>query len=796
MRKNCRVPFVVLLISMVFASQASGQDWPTYRGVRQTGTASETGVFDREAFGLTMAWKRPLGSGYSAISVAGDVGVTMFTDGTDDLLTAFDIATGEEHWRYRIAEMYAGHTGSDDGPISTPMIHDGVVYGLGPRGQLFAVHLDDGSEVWSRVLGEDDSLAPTYGFTTAPLVAGDVLVVQTGGPDGHSVCAFDRATGEPRWSAADDPVSYQSPAVLELAGREQLVAINDKLLIGLDFATGEVLWKHEHGTAPDEAFTQPQSLGPNRLLINSLDEAAVYEVRPAGDGYAVEEIWRSSDFKRSYSIPVLHEGYLFGFNGRFLTSLDATTGEVAWKSRPPGGEGLILVDGHLVILDLKGELVVARASPVGYEERARLPVFDRYGLTAPSFAGGLLFVRNLTDMAAVRITEAAAPSAAAEIEERKLLGELADFVHKVEAADNKESLIEAFMASHDSFPIIEDDGLVHFIYRGEVEDIALSGNFLLMGEEVAMDRIAGTDFYFKSVLIAPELHWWYRFNVNFGNLTADPLNPHELSSFAGPASELRMPGWESPAHVEEPEGERGRLDSFEFHSDLRDGTRRVRVWLPPGYAASGDDRYPVLLVHHAEAMLGQAKLGNTLDNLVGNTVAPLIAVLLPSDPRELAGAEVEDYLPMLIEEFLPHLDKHYRTRTDPSSRALMGILDDAAFSVFAALESGSFGKVGFQSVVLAVPFVDELWSKIEAADGPKLEAYGAWGRHDIVAGDGRVDAARDGKRLLEALEAGGHTVTGGESAGTWGWGTWRAQFDDILESFFPMPETSEDSTDP
>ena len=33
-----------------------------------------------------------------------------------------DPETGEERWRYRIAEMYEGHTGSDDGPISTPAI--------------------------------------------------------------------------------------------------------------------------------------------------------------------------------------------------------------------------------------------------------------------------------------------------------------------------------------------------------------------------------------------------------------------------------------------------------------------------------------------------------------------------------------------------------------------------------------------------------------------------------------------------------------------------------------------------
>ena len=90
-------------------------------------------------------------SGVNTIQDAGDDGplavgegrvVAMFADGDADLLAAFDPESGDELWRYRIADTYRGHDGSHDGPISTPLMAGDRVYGLGPRGHLFAVDAD------------------------------------------------------------------------------------------------------------------------------------------------------------------------------------------------------------------------------------------------------------------------------------------------------------------------------------------------------------------------------------------------------------------------------------------------------------------------------------------------------------------------------------------------------------------------------------------------------------------------------------------------------------------------------
>ena len=132
-------PLVVLAASCALAgvAMAESSDWPGLRGPRYDGAApgaleaSEGARFD-------VAWRARLGAGYSSVAVAEGRAVTLFSDGTQDVAAAFDARTGRELWRYAIAPTLPGRDGSFDGPISTPALGRGRVFGLGPRGHLFA----------------------------------------------------------------------------------------------------------------------------------------------------------------------------------------------------------------------------------------------------------------------------------------------------------------------------------------------------------------------------------------------------------------------------------------------------------------------------------------------------------------------------------------------------------------------------------------------------------------------------------------------------------------------------------
>lgn len=790
--KSARLPLCLGLALAVLGLDASGaQDWPHFRGPVFDGTAGGDELPAAGALGLELVWKRSLGSGYSSISVADGIGAALFSDGESDFVTAFDAGTGAELWRYRIGDAYRGHDGSRDGPLSTPAIHDGIVFALGPRGELAALDAEDGRVVWTRAIGsEPGSRAPMYGYATAPVVAGGLLIVQGGGSDGRSITAFDPRSGEVRWQAEDDPVSYQSPAVLELLGRRQLVAAGDGFVLGLDPATGEVLWKHRH-TEEGKALgasAHPLRLADDRLLVRpSPDDAVVYGLTEGDGGVALDELWRVT-LKRSHAALVPHDGKLYSFDNHFLTCIDAGTGERLWKSRPPGGRGLIRVGGYLVMLASKGHVVVAEASPEGYREAARLRVFDDDGWTPPSFADGHLFVRNLDEMASLRIVRAAA---AAPRPERVLRGRFGELVRRIESATERTALVERFMSEQDAFPIIEEDGLVHFVYRGEARDVAVSGNMTEdFGEEAPMTRVADTGLFFRTFELDPVSHYEYRFHVDFGGPIADPRNPHPIGSIFGPSSELRMPGWTVPESLAGGPL-RGRVETV-------DGEERPhRIYLPPGYDAT-EERYPLIVVQQGEG--GEtARAEGILDRLIGGGAAPAVAVFLPRLRREHDAAALAGHARWVTAELVPRVDRTYRTLTGPEHRGLLGTGGGAPVAAWTAFEApGVFGKLALQSFFLRGLFgklgagalsmtpeaQDELWSRIRSGQRQALELYVEWSVHESVDASSGLDVRADTERLLAALESAGYSVRRNEVRGAPGYGSWRAQYETILETFF------------
>jgi len=762
---------VLLATSALVAAEVRPRDWPQYRGGAQDGKAPGDELPPADSIGLELIWKRPLGSGFSGIVVADGKVLTMFTDGDDDVLAAFAASDGAELWRYRVDKKFPAVGGSSDGPLSTPLVADGVVYGLGPWGRLFAVRLKDGSELWAKSFGEGEAVKPRFGFTTAPVLAGGVLVVQTGGPSGHSISGFDPATGERRWSYADDPVDYQSPLAFEHGDRTLVMAVNDELFLGLEPATGEVLWQREHGLGGGHAL--PLDLGDSRVLVNGLREAVAYAVHRNDGVWNAEELWRSRSLTRTWALPVLYQGHLYGFTSRFLTCVDAATGEEVWKSRPPGGRGLILVGDQLAMIDPKGDLVLAAASPEGYRETARIRALGEGSYTAPSYAGGIFFARNLRQLAAVRVTDSPAPRRAGGPE---VPGAFGEFLRGLAGRDDAAAALAAHLEGQE-LPLIEDGGLVHFVYRGPAEDAAVVGVGLEPGSfELAMTRIDGTDVWVRSVRLDPTAYRRYRLTLDFGRETLpDPGNPHRGGEGESAYSELRMPGWRPPAHLAEPEGERGRLEPLEL------GGREVHVYLPPGYRAEGAERYPLLIVNHGDRALAEGHLDRALDNLIGRRIEPLIAAFVPpASRREYRDDSVGAYARFLAAELIPALEQRYRLRPGAAERAIAGVADGGFAALYAAYKTpGVYGGAAAQSLLAGADQAQALADAIAAAgDAGPRRLYLDW-----TPFDRRPDLNR---KLAATLERHLRPLPGQEVDGTPEWWSWAAHADRLLETLFPL----------
>ena len=264
-----------------------------------------------------------------------------------------------------------------------------------------------------------------------------------------------------------------------------------------------------------------------------------------------------------------------------------------------------------------------------------------------------------------------------------------------------------------------------------------------------------------------------------------------MNNGARVASELRMPGWPPSPHIDAPAAgaPRGTLDKFPFRSLILNNTREVQVWRPPDYGRDPGKRYPVLVANHGDNLVRGGLIQNTLDNLVGRSVEPLIAVLVPrAAGPEYGGEQAEAYTRFLAEELLPHVDRHYRT--DPTRRAIMGPASAGVAAVVAAvLRPDVFRQAAVQSFYPIAPTPERLPGWI-AASGRKPElVYVVYSNHDYDLGPGRR-AQEASKELIGQLRAAQVKVVEQVADYSPGWGGWRGQDDEILRALFPLSEAA------
>lgn len=787
--------FPGLFVETLFAfeRETRGGDWPQWRGQSHDGKALARNVFHfKPGQGLRIVWKKTLGSGYSSVSVADQRAVTMFSDGTQDYVIALDARTGEELWRYKIDATYKGHDNSHDGPIATPVIDGDLVFSLGRKGQILALDAKSGRLVWSRHLKQDfSSTRPHHGFGTSPFVYQDVLLLQTGDRDGKSVTGFNKKTGEILWTVEKDKISYQSPILVGLAGEEQVVGIGNQNVFGIRPQSGQVLWKYAHDLG---STSSPGWIDGDSLLLTSTGGVSVLiQVSRENDEYAVKELWRTRGIKQTYSLSIPHGNYIYGYSNRFLTCIDSRTGKTVWKSRPPGVGFLMLVDEHLVILTREGTLHVSEASGEGYVEKASLRVFEPFTWTPPSFAQGRIYARSLKEIACIEFAAVDREIGAPQEEKAGMVKSVfGRFIEKVQEASDKDRLIEEFLSAQKRFPIIEDDTQVHVVYRGEVSDLAIRGDMLDSRSEAAMNRVEGTDFYHYSFTLAPDARISYQLVKDLGESLADPLNPRTVPSSRGDQSEILMPKWVHPRHLDEPVGvQRGEMETVQFESKILESSRTIQVYVPSGYSKE-ERRYPVVYVNFGRRAIEWGKMPNSLDNLIGNEIEPVIAVFVHEDSksssREYRGSLKRKYARMLVEELIPYINQKYRTVVRPGARAIMGASDGGYISFYTAFtHPATFGLVAGQSTFLRFEPGGELKDLVRT--GPKLAVrfYLDWGTYDERVSDiGHTNRIRSNRAFAKLLKDRGYVLTTVEANDGFGWASWRNRTNRILETFFPL----------
>lgn len=786
--------FVVLTVFSPLATPCLAGDWPGFRGPSAMGVSQEAGAFPDDAFSLKVAWKVAIGSGYSGPAIQGDRVVTCFAADDKNVIAAFDKKSGKELWRTPIGPVYKGHDGSHDGPIATPHIHGGRVFMFNPQGTLAAFALKDGKQQWSRdLVAEHQAKAPFYGFAASPIVADGVLVVQAGAPNA-AVMGFEPATGEKLWAVGDDKVDYQSPIVHE---KGHVLAGSAKNLIAIKPKNGEVLWTFPHGGNERGAGSMvPVPAGADRVFLAHKEDASmVVGVTPTGATPTFATVWEGGAIRKSFNVPVYLDNHLYAYSARFLTCVDVTSGDRAWRSREPGDGFLTLVGDHLVISTKEGGVHVVSATPTGFRELASVKACDEVIWSHPAFSGGSIYVRSVGELARIDVVPGEG-GAVAVVGADGVLPEsrFGRFVASLASADDKPGTVASFIKDQTSFPIIEGKDTVHFVFFGEGKDLALAGDMFGARQERPMNRVAGANLFYYSMKVAPDTRLNYVFMRDYETIV-DPRNPNKTvttlvdeemeMSFTGaelPMSWFAMPEWTMPTylsgHAETPAG---TVETIEMESEAFDKALSFDVYTDPGFALR-KARYPVLYVHGGAGAVKYGELPKALDLLIGKTIDPVIVVFI----KEGSFRAADKYVKMFGEELIPFIDKKYPTIAKREARACYGAGfsgTDALFMTFSHPEL--VGKVASQSAFIFDSFTPDVVSVTPKASEHPMTIYMDWGKYDFRNPHEAWDMSADNKSLYQALTKNGYRVRGGEANDGSGWSSWRNRLGVMLESLFP-----------
>ena len=197
----------------------------------------------------------------------------------------------------------------------------------------------------------------------------------------------------------------------------------------------------------------------------------------------------------------------------------------------------------------------------------------------------------------------------------------------------------------------------------------------------------------------------------------------------------------------------------------------------------------MIYVNDGDNALEAGQMKNTLDNLIGKTVQPVIAVFIQSiSPYEFARLERKTYAAMVAEKLVPFIDAKYRTLAKPEARALLGG-DEAGYAAAYAgfLHSQVFGNIAAQSLLAIAEGGPELMDLAQKSPRLPLKLYLDWGKYDYRYSSYEYDVREFSRNLVAVLQDKHYPLAGGVAMEGADFPSWRRRTDKILEAFFPNP---------
>ncbi|MBS0201610.1 MAG: PQQ-binding-like beta-propeller repeat protein [Planctomycetes bacterium] len=375
---SLRITCFSLVLLSLMATQAD--DWPHWRGSRRTDISAEnSGWTGSNWIDAKPRWSVDVGDGASSPIAVGSHVYTLGYRDEKDIVTCLQAANGGTEWSMTYPTRQYGRNATGDeglysGPTSTPEFDSGTqwLYTLGADGDLNCWDTAKrGQRVWQRNLYDDYRMPQRakvgrsgrrdYGYTTAPLVHGEWLLVEVGGPTG-TIVAFDKRTGIEQWRSEATGVAGHTgglaPITVEGISCLAVMTFDGLLVIRLDPGhQGKTVATYPWITDFANNIASPAVQDDCVLITSEYNHKVICKLRITLKG--AEKLWEQP-FSSKTCTPVIHSGRIYVAWNR-IRALDWQTGKLLWEGPAIGDAGSCVVtkDDKLILWANRGELILA-----------------------------------------------------------------------------------------------------------------------------------------------------------------------------------------------------------------------------------------------------------------------------------------------------------------------------------------------------------------------------------------------------------------------------------------------------
>jgi outer membrane protein assembly factor BamB len=318
---------------------------------------------------------------------------------------ALDLSTGKNIWTRTACEgapriqrhFRASHANS------TPAV-DGrhIAVFLGPEGLY--VYNTEGKLIWKKDLGLltvglKGRPEVEWGWSSSPVLAGNILVVQCDTHREDFVAAFDVDSGKELWrSPREEDPGWCTPLVTDTPKGTVVITTSPRFTRALDIKTGKELWRF----ADETEVKVPTPITAHGLVFI----AGGY---PQGRNFFALNLdgtlaWRNEKGGPYVPTPIVYGDYLYvASDNGILGCYQAKTGKEVYRQRIAAGVEFSASptagDGKLYLASHAGDIHVVRAGPKF--ELAGKMVFEEALMATPAISNGVLYVRSVSKLYAI-----------------------------------------------------------------------------------------------------------------------------------------------------------------------------------------------------------------------------------------------------------------------------------------------------------------------------------------------------------------------------------------------------------